>query len=264
MRKLLLPAFVLLCSGSVFGAVNASDNAADTTYNDGWQTGDNGGSGFGAWTLGTSNSSNAGQFMSNSTGNADGLDNGTNGGLASDNDIDTSGRSWGMYANSGAVSFATRPFTGSLTTGQGFAADMDNGYIENGGSVGFSLLGTDALSRLTFEFTGGTAGYSVFDTSTHTSTVTYGDEGIHAAFSLLGTDSYSITITRRDGATDTITGTLGGTAGTGINAVTVFNNNAGFNGDHNAFFNSIAVTPEPASIGLLGLMGLGLLRRRRA
>src|SRR5215213_8892581 len=51
-------AIVFLAFGSVsnvaFAITVASDNASNPAYSDGWQAGDNGGTGFGAWTFGFS------------------------------------------------------------------------------------------------------------------------------------------------------------------------------------------------------------------
>ena len=100
-------AAVLLAFGLVLAAHAANtgfDNASNPAYNaddanntndtnpanntNGWVTGDNGGTGFGAWNLigpGDSNPSHGGFFMGSSSGNAGG----------SSGNIDTAGRSWG-------------------------------------------------------------------------------------------------------------------------------------------------------------------------
>ena len=61
---------------------------------------------------------------------------------------------------------------------------------------------------------------------------------------LTGTNTYSVGITPSGGSLSTFTGTLGGTAGSGIDRVRLFNFNAGNGGNNNAFFNNIVV-PEP-------------------
>ena len=75
--------------GSSFGASLADDTASSTAYHgpsdtpsgDRWITGDNGGTGFGAWTLSSSTGS---FFISSSAGNGDG-----GGGALPLTDIDT-------------------------------------------------------------------------------------------------------------------------------------------------------------------------------
>jgi len=87
-----------------------SDNAADPAYNDGWQNGDNGGTGFQPWVL-QAWGSYAGMFIGSSVANADGLDNGDSHGVANDGDIDVNGRSWGLYAgDNGGYAQAIRAF----------------------------------------------------------------------------------------------------------------------------------------------------------
>src|SRR5438132_1448416 len=75
--------------------VNVSeDDAAQGAYNDGWSDGKNGGSGFGPWILKTATGegeSHAGFFIATKSNNAD------------LNNIDTSGKAFGTYAN--GVSF---------------------------------------------------------------------------------------------------------------------------------------------------------------
>src|SRR5438093_490807 len=83
-----LIAAALCLGGSASWGVLASDNASDPVYDPStggnWQTGDNGGSGFSAWTLRTDPASGSAGFFSNGGG---------------DDNIATSGRSFGTFAN---------------------------------------------------------------------------------------------------------------------------------------------------------------------
>lgn len=263
---IVLAAIVVMAPGMpASAALIASDNAADTVYNPDWDNGDNGGSGWGGgWVLSTSNGnpSNAGHFVFDSTANADGADNGNVGGASGDGDINTSSKAWGLYGNSGQTSNAVRPFSGSLNVGQGFNIDMDNGYLDGGATVGFGLQDSSGNNRLEVFFAGGNANYTVFGSAAQDSLIGYTDEGLDIDFLLTGTDSYSVKLTRKDGTTNTLTGTLGGTSGSGVSQVRLFNFNAGGAGSNNLYFNSIAVTPEPASLGVLALAGIAMLRRR--
>lgn len=103
---------------SVEATVIAQDTASDAVYDDGWQTGDNGGFGFGAWTIRTTTGGNDafnGVFVGSSTGNGDGDSNG-------DGDINTSpgNRALGLYANSGNAAVAFRAFNTPLSLGTRF------------------------------------------------------------------------------------------------------------------------------------------------
>jgi hypothetical protein len=258
-----------------WAAAPASDSASSPAYDsvaaggNGWVTGDNGGTGFGAWDLGASiaNSNNDGLFIGSSA---------NNGNVPSGN-IDTAGRAWGLFAsgsNGVANAFAVgyRPFTGGvLSVGQTVTLKMDNGFIDSAGSgmVGFVLMNSDPVSgnalfsvlpnsntRFEFLFVGGTnvyqiargdgaGSYTMLDTG-----IGFTDGGLSIVFTLTGTNSYSLSI--NGGAP--LTGTLGGTSGESLNGIAVFNYIAGHDSTHDAFFNSLAVlqpTPQsPANLAL--------------
>ena len=50
-------ASIVFAPDAASAAIVASDNASNSAYSDGWQTGDNGGTGFGPWALTFSGSS---------------------------------------------------------------------------------------------------------------------------------------------------------------------------------------------------------------
>ena len=246
----------------------AFDSAADTVYDDGWQATDNGGSGFGNWVFSNSpGGGSAGQFVFDSTQNADGIDDGTNRGAANDGDINTpaiDGRSWGMFANGdmSAAAIADRPLTGGeLAQGESISVDMDNGYIETGSEVGV-FFGDGGGDGLGVYFAGGDATYTavvgVGGTYVHTpTTLGFGDEGLTITLSRTGPDAGTLTATLRNGDTQTLA--------TGFNfldpvtAVSLVNRNSGFGDANNAYFNTIAVVPEPGHLALMGLGLIGLL-----
>jgi len=261
----------------------AFDNASAWAYNDGWQTGDNGGYGWAPWSL-TTSLSTSGHFIWDSTKNGNGLDDGIVGGLAADSDINTtigpvpdqSGdpdpnttdpRAWGMWANGGAQADAYRPFTGGpLGIGEKFRMDFDNGYVDTGGSVGLGLQNAAGQTLWEVFFAGGGNFYMNNDAAgVVATTVGFGDEGLHVDFTLTGPAAYTMTLTRRDGVSQTINGNLIGQADQNIAQVHAFNWNAGAGSDHDAYFNSMLV-PEPGTATLFGLAlagAVGWLRRRR-
>src|SRR5579859_5760815 len=101
-------------------ALNASDNACNSPYNGtSWTTGQNGGSGFGAWSLFRTGGGGGGTFSFLA---ASASDNGNS--CASGGGIDGAcGASWGAFAGGGATANARRTFTGSpssLLTNQSF------------------------------------------------------------------------------------------------------------------------------------------------
>jgi len=218
----------------------AGSNAADSAYDNSWQSGDNDGSGFGTWTL-MATSSSAGHFVASSTGNGDGDSN-------SDGDIDTGGRAWGLFANSGATSEATRSLAQPMAAGETFSIQMDNGFVD--GTVGFALQNSDGQNLLEFLFISGSANYTIIDGSGSVdSGIGYTDEGLDISITLIGPAAYEMAITRlEDGASATLTGNLISPAsGTqDISRLRLFNADAGFDAQANLYFNNLEICAEPA------------------
>ncbi len=244
----------------------ASDNASDAVYNDGWQTGDDGGFGFGAWTLSTSGG-NAGFFIGSSNGN------GSNNGPG----IDTGGESFGLYANSNdnPSALASRPIDSPLVVGSTLSFGYDNGFVDGGVAAQFRLADSTGTARLTFQFVGGGNNYSVIDAG---GTQNFGNgngpndlggfssAGLTGIFTLTGTDTYSLQMTRLEsGQTATISGTLAGTVGSGIGTLQAFTNARGGGGTGDFFVNNFeintpaAVVPEPGTLALLMFGGVGVV-----
>lgn len=242
-------------------ALLAYDQASDAAYSDGWQSGDAGGGNWGGgWSLNTSfppDDNLAGHIIGSSQGNG-----------FNDGNIDSSGRSFGLYANGSYSATATRPFSGSLGIGQSVIVDMDNGFIDNGSSVGFTLTGSgDPMSteQFSFFFRGGESDYKystgqmVFLEENNTG-INFTSGGLRVIFTLVDADSYSLDVTPNGGATSSFTGDFAIPAD--IDYIQVYNYNAGSGSSNDAFFNNIQIVPEPATASLL-LLGLaGLLRRR--
>ena len=260
-RPLGLLAAALFTIPASRAATVASDNAGNydtTSYNSDANHPLNLGTGFGMWSLGATGS-NRGTFLS--TGN--------NGNSAN---INTSGNAFDIFAYNSSTLGVTRAFTAdtvtnsaNLAVGQTLSLSFNNLGIDPGQSVGISL-GT----RFTFNFIGGQQDYTYTDSlgAGQDSLIAYTNGGLTFAFTLTGTNTYKLVLnTLADQQTNTITGTLAGTAGTGINAVTVFDNNAGTGND--LLFNSLAITgtpkavPEPAAWASLMLGTLALLAGQR-
>ncbi|HEY0550097.1 MAG TPA: hypothetical protein VGF13_10900 [Verrucomicrobiae bacterium] len=239
-------AFVLTAaiSGSISHAsLIALDNAANSPYSDGWQSGDNGGSGFGAWSF-SGGGANSGFFRGSSADN----------GSSPSGNINTSGQSWGLYANNSALAAAVRPFTsGSLSAGQQFLIKMDNGFIESGGTVGFGLQNSSSQNRFEFYFVGGGSSYTINIGGTITSAaIGFTDDGLTLVFTQGSGNAWVLDVTPAGGSTSHFSGTL---AASDISQLRLFNSNAGSGSDHDAFFNDIQVVPEPTNIAL-GILGV--------
>jgi hypothetical protein len=238
----------------------ASDDASDPTYNNGWGTDDNGGTGFSAWSsLGHSNSptGSAGVFIANNSG---------------DSQINTAGDAFGLYANGGGVSQAIRSFTNAINVTDTVSLAMDNGFIDGGGTVGFGLQSSGGTNLFEFYFANGNPNYQVSQLGGPASTgVGYTNLGLQLSFTLTDANSFSFSIDRLfDGVGTNVTTVTGDLAAAGnISRIRLFNANAGFNSDHDAFFNSIVVTAVPEAsaylcFGAVGLVaGYWRLKKRR-
>jgi hypothetical protein len=221
----------------------ASDNSANAAYSDGWQNGDNGGTGFGAWTL---TDGDGGHYVG-----ATGLGAST----------------FGLFNTFTATTTdAVRPFTGGpLAAGQTFSIDLGFTTFAAAGSVGLNLrsgttesltLATDGANWMLND--GGLGG--AFNIGTATANTPY-----HFALTYNGGNSYSFTLTgATPGDNFVATNNL-----TGIDNVRFFNFNQG--GGANFGFDNLSITtavPEPTTLSLLAgpvlLGGYFFLRRRRA
>jgi hypothetical protein len=258
---------------SVEAANVAFDSAADPVYNDGWQSGDNGGFGFMPWTL-IEFGTQSGHIIASSTGNGDGIDDGTTRGAANDRDIDTAGRSWGTYAfidSDGDATGALRELTGGpLAIGQSLFVDMDNGEINQQGlnSVNIQFLVPDG-NEVWFRFEGGDTNYEVFSNNLSTYTPTtlgFADEGMTVQLTRTAFDTLDLTATLRNGDSQTLPLTMTGLDGAAIYAIFLNNDSAGIGASNEAYFNSIRVdgVPEPGTLVLaLSAAAAALFRRRK-
>lgn len=267
---------LLFCSMAAVGllvtsaraATTGSDNAAAYSGANNWSPA-NGGSGFGAWVFSNTGTPNqSGNFIGSSTSNG-GTGGGTNG---SSLGIDTSGNAWGLYGNSGQTANATRPFTGTLSIGQTVSIDIDQGFEQGGSVVGIGLqngagsnlvevyyAGGDSVNSWKKNDSGGQANLSP--------NVGFTSNGLHLSITLNTATTYSGTLAQLNGgsASASFSGTLISQTDEGIAQIRLFNFNAGSGGAANAFFNNLAIVPEPSTMALvgLGLFGALALRRRK-
>jgi hypothetical protein len=242
-------------------ALLANDSAADAVYASSWTNGQNGGTGFGAWTVSPNpNNGTGGFFVGSSTFNDAG---------STTTNINTAGRSWGAYANSGTIAAAVRPLTGTLDVNQSILASFDNGSIISGNSLGMGLRsGTTNIVEVFFA--GGASSYSIaipgnpiFNTA-----IPFSRGGLDLTFSATGANTMTVSIlSKATGVTSTFPLTVPNT--TTIDNIRLFNGNArGATsntpaGDFDGYFNSLAVVPEPTTLAALAGLSVLVLRRRK-
>jgi hypothetical protein len=158
-------------------------------------------------------------------------------------DINTpGGKSWGLYGGTTGES-ALRTFPAALTSGQVFQIDMDNGFVDTGLNVGFSLHNSGNTNLFSFFFTGGGSDYAYFDgTGTHTTSIGFMLTGLRIQV-IVGTGSpasYVLLVTPCGGSTVEYTGTFATTGAP--DEVLLYNNNTSGSGSvYNAYFNSLYV-----------------------
>jgi len=236
----------LMASRPAAAASIASDNTCNSPYNGtNWTTGQNGGTGFGTWSLFPTGGGTSSFFTASASDNGGGCSSGggINGGC---------GVSWGAFAGSGAIANARRAFTGSpgaLQTNQSFAFSIDNGYVNNsGGSIGMALENSSNNTVWEFLYVGGNTGghYSINDGSgSNATTVGYLESGLFIVFTLTASTTYSVTVTPVGGSTTTVTGTLKNPVGGQSIAQFRFYNNEPLSGNgcnYNCFLNTISVS----------------------
>ncbi len=218
----------------------AGDNAGNAPYSAHWVTGDNGGSGFGAWTL--TSAGGGGSFI------------GTTGqGLTP---------TFGLFGAAAGSSSADRPFTGALTGGQTFSIDLGNtATVATGQILGLNLT-ANGVVEFTLKFTGGGTTWQLNDGGADFGIAQSfaSDTSLHFTFTYNGGNNYSYTFGSASGNGFNAANPL-----TNINGVRLFDGAQG--AGENFGFNNLAIVPEPATILLVGpslLAGMFFVRRRRA
>ncbi len=226
----------LLAINNASASNPGSDNACSSLYNGSWTNGANGGTSFGAWQL--SSGANQGFYVGNSDNNGGG------GGPGINCTNSSSGiQAWGIWANSGATAQAIRPFTGGMISGEVFDIDFDTGYLNSSGgnnaSQGFGLQDSSSVNRFELYFTAGASDYYIHDARGYGQDTGLGwtDGGLSVAFTLTGSNTYSVTIKRLvNGVSTNISGTLTGTVNNAISQVRCFHYNPAGGGGSTDFF----------------------------
>jgi len=213
-------------SGSTPGSSTTVTVAADEAANyESWATGDNAGTGFGAWQLGDVVEGGSSYFIASSENN-DNLTIGT--------------KAFGLWAWSGNNAEAIRPFTSPLEAGQTLYWTFQNSYIDGSGDpypygTGTALQDADGNTVWQLYFNGGEETYHQGASGDATDIAWTGD-GLDIAFSLASSTDYSVTVTPLADTANprTYTGTLSGS----VERLRVWNYSTGSSGDYNVYFDN--------------------------
>jgi len=213
---------IITVTATNVGGASAMDSGSDAVYSDGWSTNDNGGSGWGPWTVFTSSAdvNQNGRFM------------------AISGSVNIGTPAWGLYANSGNLSEAKRELINPLAVGQSVGVSMDNGYLDTGAGTGVALQNASGVTLWEFFFNGGDDFYSI---SGGTTDVGWTDSGIDVVFTLTAPTTYRVLITPYGGNTRTNTGNLAAAADSSIKLFRAWNFNAGSGSDRDYFFNNLSI-----------------------
>ena len=207
-------------SGQV--VTKASDAADAAAYNPAWDSGDNAGSGFGAWTL-YAEGANAGHFRATKTGNPT---------------LTIGNYAWGLWANSQQMAEGARALSNAVAVGEYLSFKFQNGGVDGtglyGSSVGIAIQNAATNDLLRFLFAGGSANYTLADSAGDRNTgLGWTTNGIDLVLRMTNATGYVLTVHPYGSATSTFTGTLISQADSAIRRVRVWNYNSGVNGENN-------------------------------
>jgi hypothetical protein len=195
-----------------------------------WSNGGTGGTGFEAWSLTISGS--GGHFLAQTSNYA--------------NMSVGSAAGFGLWANSGGISTATRNFSTPMAAGDIFALRFDSNRVDNGAETGFALTDNSGNVKFRFYFVGGESRYRITDNTTaRDSGIGYTESGLNLGFTLASANTYTLST----GST-TITGTLA-TASGAISRLVVENKNAGPNTERNLYIGSMTHTHQLLDAGTI-------------
>jgi len=157
----------------------ASDNTGNSAYSDGWQNGDNGGSGFNAWSLTTSGTAGQAGFFTGNPSSISGMSN----------------PSWGMFGNTGAAANADRSLSTAMGVGDTFSLQWGVNWDTAAGNKGFSLFvgGTEVVNvnngnSAAITFNGAGVGFN------------FGITAMTWSFSYINPTTLSVSANDRDGS----------------------------------------------------------------
>lgn len=240
-------------------ASTAHDDASQAAYADGWDDGDNGGVGFGPWSLSFDGDSSALNPIYNDDPHfIDGVGVGPLGanllgapafGLTTDNSVSASTE-------------ATRAFAEPMKVGQTFRVDIDSSALEGSARIGnlFELIGTDGVPRYSLRTSLGSADNEWAQNGTPI--VIDAGETLRVSIKLTGPDTFSgsVVSSSQNVGTMTLNSSLIGTPGVAIGSLRFLTSGTGSSTDgaRELFFDNLELTradivPEPTGVSLAAI-----------
>ena len=199
--------------------ISMQDSATNSTYDGGWVSGSNGGTGWGGGWLLSASSASAGHFVS-AVGAAN---------------LSIAPRAWGLWANTGATAEAVRVFASPLMVGQTLGFLWDNNWVSAGSSVGFALQNAAGQSLFEFSFVGGEGNYRVNDDATGRLTrIPWSGSGWDIRFQRVADDDYVLAC-----GGYSVPGRIKPLADRNIVRLKVWNAHAGSGSNYDLFFSEI-------------------------
>ncbi|WP_425396196.1 PEP-CTERM sorting domain-containing protein [Aeoliella sp.] len=247
----------------------AYDSAAEPAYADGWDNGDNGGSGFGPWSLAFDGDATAlNPIFGSDPHFIDGVGVGPLGAALLDDP------SFGLTTDGSlsASAEAARSFSTPLQVGDTFSVEIDGSALEGQARIGniFELLGADGVPRYTLRTSlGSTNDHWILNGS---DSAIEASDAFRVSVTLTGPDSYSGSVSSLTTATGTfsLNSPLSGTVGEPIVGLRIATSGTGSsaNGARELFFDKLSVSsrvPEPSTwlLGAAGMALFGCYRRVR-
>ncbi len=196
---------------------NAADNASDAAYSGGWNTGNNGGTGFLGWTLNAEEGS-SGHF--------------------------TDATGWGLWSHPDNLAEAIRPFASPLTAGKTFSVRMKNGYVREGaGGLGVALQNEAGDTLWQFWFNGGDEFYS---RSGGTTDIGWTNIPIDLTIEMTSGTGYNLTVQPQGLAARQYSGTLEDNADQSVTRFRTWSWSNGEGSDYDFFVNNLLITSPSA------------------
>ncbi|NCA83109.1 MAG: hypothetical protein EOM72_10260 [Opitutae bacterium] len=204
---------------------DAQDAPTHSTYAIEWHDGQNGGSGFGPWSIGT----------------------GATASLAVSNPACGLGAyAWALQASDGGFIQASRPFAASLQPGDKVSFVFENGGVDGGfenSSVGVAFENRFDQRLAEFKFEGGTTNYVLFDADTQNTGIPWSNEPKDCSFEMLSSLDYRLTVNGQ-----ALQGTFADASELRVARIRFWNWNAGGGDDRKVFVGDLSVTGAPLPV----------------